>query len=208
MDEYEATARAVREGTITLDDWARAWAPKWEQWARLFERRYRLPRWFSKADVRQELAIAAWQHLSTFDEHRGVSMTHFLKWNAIKRATKIVAKVRGVNQHTRRGPARPEMTYASLSEEMVNECERVISSDAGAEENLARAELYEQLRNRAGRRGCVLDALCQESGEVDAAGARIYADPGLRLEFRLSSKSEATGLVRDTIRELAQEATS
>lgn len=196
---FADSARAAHEERIGFDEFVRRTSGRWRWWACRFERRYKLPNWFGREDVEQELLLAAWRAMRRFEEGRGPAPGRFMEWNAAKYTAKVVQKVRGVEQHTRKGP--PRIAEVPLPGEDGDTPPPSVPPPQL--EELERQERFAQLHAQCeeGVEQWVVEALW-EGRSPEIAVRMVYDDVEMRLLLRLGSESDARKLVRHVLAEL------
>ena len=191
---FPETARLASEGRIKFDVFAGRTTERWHWWTKQFDRRYRLPAWRGTEDIYQELLISAWHAVGRFDPMRGIAPGRYVEWNAVKRTTKMVHRARGCNQHTRKGPNRPE--HLECTFEMMPD----YTSGWTPQKEYERAELYELAAKLAGRgiEAAAIRALSR-AGSAELAGQMLYNNPRTRLKARMCSQADAVAFVRRAV---------
>ena len=197
---FEEAARLAHEGAIEFNQFAARTDRRWGWWAARFDSRYRLPAWFGADDVKQELLVSAWTALRKFQDGKGPTLTRYVEWNAVKRTTKAVHRARGCNQHTRKGPGRPELVESQMAHSLPD-----VADDLDVEAAYFKAERMavvalladSALEQRA------LRALASE-GSAEAAASVLYEDADFRLDAWLCSEREALRFVRRTAEKIIE----
>lgn len=194
---FKDAARDAHAGSVGFDEFARRTSGRWKWWAGKFAKDYKLPAWFGMADVEQELLISAWQAFERFDPARGIEPARYVEWNAVRKATKTLSKARGVEQHRRKGPGRPEVLECTLAYGLPETAEEKSEVD-GRWEKYEIVALLGQTENER----LALQALANE-GSAEAAGSAIYADPAIRLACELGCERAAVRFVTRAIDSVA-----
>lgn len=175
------TVRAVRDGRVRFDDFARR---SWEDWQRIA--RYSLRRWglvgkVDSDDVQQELLLGAWKAIARFDSGRSEEkwFGHFVVFGAITHARKrFVSK--------RIGPA---PTFVDLDKAVLR-LPTVMPHDG----HVHALQLVERACSEPKRRGAVVAFM--RHGCLAKAAAALYDDPRTRLNHRFVSRGHARCAVR------------
>jgi DNA-directed RNA polymerase specialized sigma24 family protein len=182
----------VRSGEVSFDTWARATARDWRRLAEHLFRRYPLPAALSVEDVEQEMLLAAWTAIRTWDPSAGMPLERFVTWTAYINAKKWVHRQRNALRRDDRAPGRfPSLMtlgdYAVL---------RSASTASDAAEVRARvAGAIRALEDSAHR--VAVTAVASAGGDLDAAADLLLGDPGARTSLGILTRSDAARLVRD-----------
>jgi hypothetical protein len=201
----------IEAATVGAVDFSRvARMARWDRLAAYIHRRWKLPPWVSRDDVRQDLMLEAWQKIAQFDPARGVEATRYVEWNAITYAKKRGHKARGSYRH--RGadsaPSRYELAFTSMV--------RDGDEDGAFEARMAeRTSVPPEQHEFVERREAVkrLEAVCESprelvsvralglaGGDIGEAARILFDDVEARYELRLGSEHRAEQLVASVVR--------
>jgi hypothetical protein len=202
LNLVESAARAAREQEIDFDEFVKRTASWWRMRAGCLVKRYVLPQWFDVQDANQELLLWAWTAVYQYDPSRGTQLGRYVDWNAMKRTVKTMQKVRGVEQHRRRGAPRFE-----------------IPMNRFPEDKLPPDPVFEPCSEQAAQREeefRILFGLCETAeehavvaaldggGEVEEIAERLFSVTLSRMSCCLVDEGHARSVVYKVLRGLAK----
>src|SRR5258706_2389992 len=100
--EFASAVREARAGTIPFDAFARRTMPKWRGIAHEYLRKWVLPQWVEIDDVVQDLLLAAWESIGSYDPSRDTSavafdgLPRFVEWRARKATNRPMTSAMGL----------------------------------------------------------------------------------------------------------------
>lgn len=199
----DVVAHAARKGDIDFGEFAKQTAPWWGGRATKMARWYALPGWFERDDIRQELLLLAWLALEKYDAKRGTHLGGYLDWSACKGTLKRLHKVRGVNQHRRRGPSRFEVAMSRLPEKTVEKIEPTYDpwQERSDPETVETRDILSGICEDHVER-FVVEAVVG-ADELAEAGRRLYADPRARLCCALRGEAHARNVVSSVVEKIS-----
>lgn len=194
--EMGAAALEVLAGNIDFAGFARITRARWEWWASRLSTRYRLPSWYGRDDVRQDLLIWAWEAIGKYDRERSPNIGRYVEFSATKRTAKRISKAQGVEQHRRSGAVNVERPSSDAMPD--------VAMDLALEAEGERDRRYEVLARlcETSRQRYAIAALKKAPGSLAHAGAVMYSDPFVRRALRLASEEQAAACVEDAVAEL------
>lgn len=208
ISEVEAATMAA--SAEVLDFATVAKSLRWERLAAFICRRWKLPPWVTRDDVRQDLLIEAWQKIQKFDPAYGVAAERYVQWNAVTYAKKRGHKARSSYRHRNAdlAPSRFELAFTGLAREG--------DEDGAVEERLAErvsvppdqhdlVERREALRAfeaacKNPRELVSVRALVVAGGDIEEAARILFDDIDARYELRLGSEHRAERMVASVVR--------
>jgi len=182
----------LREGQLSFTDFATYTHNHWHRLAVHLYRRWKPPTGVDVEDVLQEVLLAAWQFVGTWDPEREVSLERYVVWNASDKAKKQLHKLRGakLSGSSDRNPSRAE-ALTTNGDCLVEVSEDKLDERYGRAVDLARsAETVAE--------GLVLVRLAR-TWSVQATATSLYADPTTRLGLRLGSEASARRFVKGVL---------
>jgi DNA-directed RNA polymerase specialized sigma24 family protein len=199
---------AVRDGRETFDSFARRTMPHWERLAQYILRRWRQPAWVSDADVVQDLLVAAYDAVWTYDPSKGPTIEGYAVYSAVDHAKKRAHKARGAKLHRTadRNPSRMELGTVTLwGEDAPRRVEEALQQEPTQEDALTQREALQRARAVCRSEGerCVIRTLAQAADLVEGA-MMLYADPEARLACRLLNETHAARVTTEVVLEVAE----
>jgi DNA-directed RNA polymerase specialized sigma24 family protein len=198
----------LRAGKLPFAEFVRRTAPHWDRMAAALMRRWRVPAGVERADVVQELLLAAWRLVPEWDPARGPTLHHYVAWNASIRAKKWLHKQRGAKRWDDAAPSRHARAFTELDPDGLDPGRWDRLLQAGYDAELEAAEQEEVLRalGRLERpeEADLLLLLFDCAGDLDAAAERLCREPAARLAYRVGD----VGAARRVLRRVAMVAAS
>lgn len=200
--------KLLRAGELTFAEFARRTSAHWDRMAVALMRRWRVPAGVERADVVQELLVAAWDLVPRWDPERGPTLHHYVVWNASVRAKKWLHQQRGAKRWDDSAPSRHARAFSELDPDGVDpgRWERLLQ--AGYDVELEAAEQEEVLlalgRLERPEEADLLLLLLDCAGDLDAAAERLCLEPAARLAYRIGD----VGAARRVLRRVAMVAAS
>jgi DNA-directed RNA polymerase specialized sigma24 family protein len=208
-EDLNAALDGFSSGRYGVGEMLRRSRPYWEATARMLMRRWRCPEGVEVSDIVQELMMAAYDSLGTYDAARG-NLRSYVIFSACDRAKKWIHKQRlGSRPHrdedrTPSRNVRPFSRWARAEDDdqlrdMPYEAERACLSLEDGEPAtvaiLAVRESWERARQHSPTYlSPALDAVLAAHGDIEAAAKDLYDSK--RLQCRLGCFEEARHLVR------------
>ncbi len=181
-------------------------------------RRWRTPVAVDQEDVEQELRMAGWAAVASWDPGRNVPIDRYVTFQAIDKAKKWMHRQRDALRRDDKAPGRFAITLASMrvrhgaEADMEPELDRFAWEQADAVDRIEQRQAIEDglaLLEEAAigldrlERACIAALLAQ--GDLSAAIASIVADPGLRLVLRTDDVKDVETSVRRSVRRAVDE---
>jgi hypothetical protein len=212
-EAYELATAQLRAGTIGAGEYLRRTREKWRLTSRdLYEHwRRKLPTWVEPADIEQELAVLALEHVSKW--RPGMSdgtIGQYVYWNARHRGQRTIHRWRGASLSGNEGknPSRAELAFCRAFGPDVDPMARAAPTPPSQDGDLERAEAF-----AAALAGCecireavVLLALRKTDGSPAGAARAIYEDFAARIECGVGSEAQARRVVGESVRAIAARA--
>lgn len=210
-NDFSVHVRALHDGRVTFNDFARSTRAHWERLALYIARRWRTPEWFAPADIVQELLLGAWLAVWKWDPARGggaASLAKYVVWNAVDKAKKKAHKARGavLSGNADASPGRALLERPISARERPDDWLDVMHN--------APPEQHERVEQR--ERYAALEAVCDSqrqrvalaalavSGSLADAAVMLYEDPAARCAARISSPKQAAATVVETAYAVAE----
>jgi hypothetical protein len=207
-ENLASNLQALRAREIPFEVFHRRTRDEWRRMAVALHRRYTLPPGVTADDVEQEMLFGCWVAVSRWEDDRGVSLVSYVVWGAHNRAQKWIQRQRGVNQHTRRGPAGYAFCASALTRDGDDGGPRVLeNATAGARDRERDLDVQALLAmiprvasSEAGKQA--LRRFFEQMGDVEKAAEAFYGDPEHRWLFRLESRHHARSIITQEVRRL------
>lgn len=103
---YTASIQALHAKTISFSQFHTASKPYWTGLARQLMRRWVSPIAVELADVEQQLMLAAWSVVDSFDSTRSPDLARYVTYNAMYHAKRWIHAQRGALRRSDRSPSR------------------------------------------------------------------------------------------------------
>jgi hypothetical protein len=197
----EGSLHLLRKGAMSFTEFQACTFEQWWRIARHLHRKWRPPTGVDVADVCQELLIAAWQFVGTWDSSRGVTLERYVVWNAADKAKKALHKQRGakLSGSADRNPTRAE----ALTDDGEVYARVEVSIDV---DDKVLTQRYERAKEIA-REVPIVDGLVivrlARTWSVKATALELYANPQTRLALHLGNEAASVRLVRGVLRRAA-----
>lgn len=188
---------ALRQGEMSFDEFAVATRREWRGLALMLLRRWEAPFAVDADDLVQELLVAAWQAVGSYDpEHKGrVTLKRYVVYSAVDKAKKWLHSQRKAYRGSDLSPSRLHTPLLS------DELEAMVQVPANQEQVAMMRERYATVMSVCYTRKdeLVLEALTAALGSTDVAVANLYADPAVRRVCRFNSQADARRAVTRTV---------
>lgn len=207
-DEFERALMNLRNDTASFRDFVRDTTHVWQRFAVYLCKRWKPPLGVDEDDVRQELIAAAWRFVHEWEPERGVSISRYVRYNALDKGKKFLLRQRNTCRRDGSAPARVPVAFTCL--------ERSDDEPGSAQERLTRVEpdtvetaLTERDRRRQIDRALehvaylftplehdCLAHLIRSGGSLDETADRILNDPQLCQALRVGTEDAALEAAR------------
>lgn len=185
---------ALRAGLLTFPEFVEQTCSTWERMAAWFTCRWVGQAAVGDEDVYQEILIAVWRAVDSFDPARGVALERYVLYQAGNAATRTMQR----SLHWTRGSTREQRTIWSLPlPRHEQQVEQVQDRVAVAREALAAAA------DQDGLEAEVASALLRGANLGDVA-KDLYRDREARWRFWLGSEAEAHARVLQAARKIGK----
>ena len=171
--------------------------------ARVLHKRYTLPPGVSREDVEQEMLLAAWRAVESWEEGRA-SLVGYVVWSAHSCASKYLHKQRGADQHTRKGPGRYALNASLIQREdgtsVLDEATRGAPDSErqlDVESALEKVARFSEDQSEAQRKALIY--YVEEQADEERAARRLLQHGEL---FRVRSPEHARRIVKGEVRRL------
>lgn len=210
MTTLDESLRSLRDGRSTANHFFQNTQALWNRLARYLLRRWRAPEWVAPEEIVQELMLGAWQFVWSYDETRGVPLSHYVKWNAIDYAKKKLHRMRGakLSGDADRNPGRWEIPLSRLSSR--SDDDSTVDLDDFLVQEAQQSDVVEVKRNyERAQESCrsvveawVLESLV-EGYDLAESAVRLYDDPLSRSRLGFRSEKQAGRAVAEAAVALA-----
>jgi len=183
MTEMQTVLERLRDGEISFREFEKQTRPRWESYAWSLVRRWAPPPSMSIDDVVQELLLAAWWVLPSFDPHAGPSLRRYVVYNAMALAKRAIHSERKALRLSDKSPSRHAICDPVAIEQAMVEAEQ--------EFVVGRRQLAGHLAQACTpRERAIFDMLLQTACPKTTADL-LYADVDVRLQAEWACRAEA-----------------
>lgn len=195
----------VRNGGASFNAFVLATRPTWHRYAQYLARRWRGPVGVGLEDLEQEMLLAAWRAIATWDPTRQKPIHEYVVYMAIDKAKKWLHKQRNAKRRSDHEPGRFPVSYAALGLETAADEEWIAPpDDTTADDLMVRREAQrrgfervERLCRVAPRRmRRALEAIVECGGDLEAAREHLRRQPLVMLDMRCTEAMVADAVSR------------
>ncbi len=188
----------LRKGAMPFAEFQSCTHEVWWRLAAHLYRKWKPPTGVDVADVYQELLLAAWQFVGTWDSTREVSLERYVVWNASDKAKKALHKLRGarLSGSSDRNPSRGETLTLN------GECRVEVSVDEDV--LTSRYERAKEIAREVPIADAVVIIRLARTWSVQATAFELYSNPQTRLALRFGNERAAHRFVRGVLKRTAK----
>lgn len=196
----EKELKALHEGRITFDQFARETKDDWTKLSQSIWKRWQRvsPAHVQLEDLRQEMLIAVWRSIEGYDPTRGVTLKRYAVYAAGYAATRWIQ----VQRNTLRRSPNNENRYPIALSVLGLDTEEALDSIGYTDDDpLEMIDAREQLQTRIDGSDGVEFAILQAVAEHGFAEgcSSLFGNSSLRLKQRWSSMPDVTRTVTTTL---------
>ena len=114
MSTFDCHLVDLYEGQRTFAQFAASTRVDWTRLAKYVLARWSVPSAVEVADVQQEMLLAAWRAVESWDDTRGVSLHGHVLWNVMTSAKKWLHKQRNAHRRDDHAPSRHDICIGSV----------------------------------------------------------------------------------------------